>query len=112
MMMFNKKIFLITLGLILILLGSWFVYSQQKNQFYKKVLADNEALLIIKNGKERWFKGEVVNGMTISDVLLTSSRAGGFDLENDWHCFINGKAIEGNLSQITVNPRDKISCEY
>ena len=113
--MVNKKYLSISLAvLILLVLVAGLVYYQQKSQAYKKVLADNEALLIINDeqGKERWFKGEVIQGMTVRDALRTSSLAGGFDLEADWRCRINGRTVEGDLDQKAVNPKDKISCSY
>lgn len=111
----NKKQLIVSaVVIILLVLVGLIVYLQQKNQAYKKVLSDNEALLIIadEQGKERWFKGEVVEGMTVRDALKTSSLAGGFDFEADWHCLVNGRTVEGDLAQKTVQPKDKISCSY
>lgn len=110
----NKKYLFALAVIILLVLVSLSVYFQQKKQAYKKVLVDNEALLVIADdqGKERWFKGEVIEGMTVRDVLKTSSLAGGFDFEAEWRCSVNSRAVEGDLSQKPVNPKDKISCSY
>ena len=111
----NKKYLIVSaVVIILLVLGGLILYSQQKSQAYKKVLADNEALLIISDdqGKERWFKGEVIEGMTVSDALKTSSLAGGFNFEANWHCLVNGREVQKSLDQEPVNPKDKISCIY
>jgi hypothetical protein len=129
MLNFNKKT---VLALAVLLTGAailgTFVYFQQTG--YKKVLSDNEALLIIDygQGRERWFKGEVIEGMTISDVLQTSSRAGSFNLsangslaaldgltsnqEKQWKCYLNNREIQEDLDKKIISPKDKISCRY
>lgn len=107
--------FILLIVLVLALLAGWLFWSWQKQQAYKKVLADNEALLIIadEQGKERWFKGPVIDGMTIRDALITSARAGGFDADANWKCRLDSQEIiQEDLSQKTIQPKDKISCSY
>ncbi len=106
------------------------VYTGQKAAAYKKILSDKEALLIIDygQGKERWFKGEVREGMTVRDVLQTSSLVGNFSFaananlamldglasnqEKQWKCYLNNQEIQEELDAKKISPKDKISCRY
>ena len=124
---FNSRIlFLIFIVLIILII---FAFYFLRNSIYKIVFSDKEALLIIDDGKkERWFKGEVVKGMTVADVLSVSALAGGFEFsingklvelgglsdnkENQWRCFINNVEIKENLDEKEVSPKDKIVCKY
>jgi len=58
---FNKKSILVFTLLIIGLVLA--VYLQQKANSYQKILSDKEALLVLNygQGKQRWFKGEVIN---------------------------------------------------
>ncbi len=127
----NKKTLFIFL-LIVVILGL-FIYGYQK---YKRALSDKEALLILDygNGKQRWFKGEVIEGMTVLNAIETSSKAGNFtysataqinqidNLANNenqqWRCYLNNKGylnnkeIQEDLNKTTIKPKDKILCRY
>jgi uncharacterized membrane protein len=127
--MMKKKHFLIFL-LFVIALGL-IIYTGQKTDIYRKNhLAEKEALLIIDYGqdKERWFKGETKEGMTILDALTTSSLAGNFNftanshlivlngLANNervkWRCYLNDREVKEDLGEKTIGPKDKILCRY
>ncbi len=106
------------------------IWTEQKTNAYKKILSEKEVLLILDygNGKERWFKGEIKEGMTVLDVLETSSWAGKFNytanaqlsqidgLSNNekqrWRCYLNEREIKESLHQKTISPKDKILCRY
>jgi len=125
---FNKKSILVFTLLIIGLVLA--VYLQQKANSYQKILSDKEALLVLNygQGKQRWFKGEVINGMTVLGALKAASEAGNFNFSADghlsaledisnngkkqWHCYINNKEITQGLDKTIINPKDKISCEY
>ncbi len=128
MLNFGKKLVLIFLPLVIGL--ALIIYAQQKATAYQKVLSEKEALLIIDYGqrKERWFKGEALEGMTVLDILRTASRAGRFDLtakaqiveldgfwsgqRGEWRCYLNSQEIKRDLDKMAVNPKDKVSCRY
>ena len=95
-------------------------------------LPEDEARLIINygNGKQRWFQGKVIEGMTLKDVFLASSLAGKFsfligddgklkrieEFENNhkkWRCFVkqNHHLID-NLLTHSVKPREEIVCKF
>jgi hypothetical protein len=125
-----KRKYLIILVLLAVLILAGLIYWQEKANLYKKVLAEKEALLILDfgQGKERWFIGEVIEGMTVLDALKTSSQAGNFDFQvnsqietingystnnqKQWQCYLNGEKIDGDLRQKIINPKDKILCKY
>lgn len=127
---FNKKLILILILLVLATGLGLIVYTGQKAAAYKKILSDKEALLIIDygQGKERWFKGEVREGMTVRDVLQTSSLVGNFSFaananlamldglasnqEKQWKCYLNNQEIQEELDAKKISPKDKISCRY
>jgi hypothetical protein len=74
-------------------------------------LSDNEAILVVDNGqKERIFKGEVAEGMTVADVLEASGLVG--DGQLGLRCSLNGKDVGDQAAQEAVHPKDKIVCKY
>lgn len=125
----SKKKYLLIFLLFIIALGL-IIYTEQKTNAYKKALSEKEALLILDYGKEkeRWFKGEVIEGMSILNILETSSFAGNFSftanshlvvldgLANNqqakWRCYLNDREVKEDLSQKIIKPKDKISCRY
>jgi hypothetical protein len=120
--------FIIILGGILFLLFSFKHFLSQRK--YQKILSENEAILIIDygQGKQRWFKGEAIDGMTVFDVLTSASLAGNFNFQanshlttldnltnnekSKWTCYLNEKQITQPLNKITIKPKDKIVCRY
>ncbi|TSC75337.1 MAG: hypothetical protein G01um101430_432 [Parcubacteria group bacterium Gr01-1014_30] len=127
----DKKVILTLAAFLILVIGLWsFFYVRQKDQAYKKALSENEALLVVDygRGKERWFKGEVVQGMTVRDVLETSGSTGSFGFvangalleldglsngkEGKWRCYLNNRKLTGVLSQRIISPQDKIVCKY
>lgn len=119
MLDFKKKIALLIVVLlflgIVLGLGFYLQQKQQKNTAYKRLLGEQEALLIINNGREgeRWFKGKVVEGMSVKDALNASAVAGGFDLgpAEQWHCYLNDKEVQDDLDKKMISPKDKIWCQ-
>lgn len=123
------KYFLIGLAILIIVAGFYSAYLHKKATSYKKILSEKEALLILDygKGKKRWFKGEVIEGMTVLDALKVSSLAGNFDFKanskvesidglsnnnhDQWQCYLNNKLVK-NLNQELISPQDKISCRY
>ena len=90
-----KKHFIIIVGIVVIIVIGLFLYffdPIKKYVVYQKALlglSGNEAVLVLDNGQEeRMFRGEVVDGMTVADVLGAASLAGNFD------CRLNS-GIEG-----------------
>ncbi|HOK35317.1 MAG TPA: hypothetical protein PLL80_01115 [Candidatus Pacearchaeota archaeon] len=92
-------------------------------------IGTNEAVVIIDFGNnKRAFAGEVIDGMTITDALGASAKAGNFNyiyqngtlekvdgLEKDggqWSVFINGTKVEEPLDKITIKPQDKIELRF
>ena len=124
-------IFIIFFGLVL---GSIIYFSSQRFSPKTKPtsapqLAPNEALLILKMGNtQRWFKGEVTNGMTVSQAILASALGANLKVkvnstleavegfqnteQKKWKCYLNGKEINEKLDQTEIHPQDKILCEY
>jgi len=116
----RKLLVFISLLVFLILFLAFFLQKTEKK----------EATLTIDFGgnKIRTFQGEVVEGMTLFDALLTSSQSGNFEFEANggiisigglqneggkkWECFLNQKKVEGNLNEILISPGDKILCKY
>ena len=133
---FSKKVLLISLlliiGLVLFLVIIYFlaIYSQSQKTDYRQTLGEKEALLIIDygQGKERWFKGEVKEGMTVIDALQTSGSAGNFSFtanahlatldgissnqEQQWRCYLNDQEVQEGLDAKMISPKDKILCSY
>jgi len=133
-----KKVnfFILLIILTIFFLGFLFYLGQkiqsEKNEFakYEKVLSDKEAILVLDYGnqKQRWFKGEVTDDMTVFDALTTASLAGKFNFQanshlttldnltsnekSKWTCYLNNKEITEPLNKITIKPKDKIICRY
>lgn len=124
----NKNLILVLI-LLIVLFGLAFYFSFKKPQKSKLEVSEKEALLILKAGQsERWFVGEVVEGMTIADAILASAlpanlqvkvnstleAIGDFQNNNEkrWKCYLNGKEITQKLDQVEIRPQDKILCEY
>lgn len=98
--------------------------------FFLSKVKPKEATLIIDFGgdKRRVFTGETVEGMTVFDALLTSSKTGKFDFKANggiislggvknqggkkWECFLNQRKIEKGLKETFISPGDKILCKY
>jgi hypothetical protein len=130
-----KKHFIIIVGIVVIIVIGLFLYffdPIKKYVVYQKALlglSGNEAVLVLDNGQEeRMFRGEVVDGMTVADVLGAASLAGNFDCrlnsgidsldglasggQMNWHCFLNGKEVGDQLASEAVRAKDKIICRY
>jgi hypothetical protein len=128
----NRKYFLILLILIFIgVIALFLFYFSEKKKFEGKV-PGNETLFIVDygNGKQRWFQGEVIEGMTFLQVLQASARAGNFDYEanseiksingvsnNDkkqWKCYIDSFLMDRLIDDLNqpVFPQTKIFCKY
>jgi len=128
----SKGSFVFLLFLAIVLFAFLF-YLEQNNQGtkkYEKVISGKEAILIIDYGnqKQRLFKGEVVDGMTVFDALTTASLAGKFtfqanshlsqidnmvsDSKSKWICYLNDQEIKKSLNQTIIRPKDKILCKY
>jgi len=110
-------------------------YIEQKNQPNIKNnnlqnIAEKQAFLVIDYGnkKQRVFTGEVIEGMTIFDVLTTASLAGKFNFKanshltaidnlsnnekSKWICYLNDQEINEPLNKIFIHPKDRIFCQY
>jgi len=125
-----KRTVVLLIFLLIIGAAALLFYQKQNASSYQKVLSEKEALLIINygNGKERWFKGEVVEGMSVKDALQTASLAGNFNFranshlamldgfpsnqEKKWHCYLNDREIKEDLDKTIIQPQDKILCRY
>jgi len=86
------------------------------------------SLLLVFPDKKRAFEGEVVDGTTVSDVLLASAQAGNFSFDykngyvidglggggnKEWKCFLNNDLVEFSFAdKKVVNKGDKIKCIY
>ena len=118
-----KKFLPILIIIFLIVIGAIF-YS-----LFKPKIGLNEAALIINDGQtKRAFAGQVIEGMTISDVISTSAKTGNFDFdyengilkrigqfeqnEKKWSVFLNGVKIEKPLDKVFIKPKDKIELEF
>jgi len=120
----SKTYLSILIIIVLIIIGSlaYSLVSQPK-------IGTNEALVVIDFGNnKRAFAGEVIDGMTITDALGASAKAGNFNyiyqngtlekvdgLEKDggqWAVFINGTKVEEPLDKITIKPQDKIELRF
>lgn len=127
----KREIVLISLSVILVLiLGLIFYFSSYKlPKTPSSKLGPNEALLILKFGSsQRWFKGQVIDGMTASDALMASASGANLKIKMNstleavdkfqnngqkrWRCYLNNKDITNKLEQAEIHPRDKILCEY
>ncbi len=86
------------------------------------------AVLVLDFGdKERWFTGEVFDGMTVNDALAAASLSGKFSYQagsqiysvdgykdtgkNQWRC-ISGNQTVDDLTQKSIRPGEKIICRY
>lgn len=118
-----KSYLIILIIVFLIVIGVVF-YS-----FFKPKIGPNEAVLTINYGEtKRAFIGEVIDGMTISDVLLVSAKAGNFDFdleqgilkrigqfeqnEKKWNTYLNGTKTEDFLDKIFIKAKDKIELKF
>jgi hypothetical protein len=127
---FDKRNWPVLAVLLIAIISIASVIYFQQSSVYKKVLAQNEALLIINRGqgKERWFKGEVLDDMTVKNALEAASLAGGFHFKanarlvevdgivsNDkkkWRCYLNNEEIKEELDKKVISAGDKIFCVY
>lgn len=133
---FNRKRFLaltfpvLAAGLIFIFYNG--IKQRNNNEVFQDIKnAENkEALLVIEynKDKQRRFKGEVIEEMTLRDVLLAASRAGNFNFtannrlvvidnifnnsEKEWNCYLNNQKVEEGFKEVNVKPKDIIVCKY
>lgn len=122
-----SKNFLVVSIIVLIAIGGGIFYYFSSQQQIE--IGPNEALLIIDFGNnKRFFAGEVRDGMTITDALGASAKAGNFDyiyqngtlkkingLEQDgghWTVFVNKTKVEESLDKIKIKPQDKIELRF
>ena len=130
----KRAIFIIlVVSVVIVIACALAIFFTEKGKFvfsYGKAVAGlsaNEALLILDyGGKERWFKGEVVENMTAENVFMAASSAGlsfsdGASISIDgffdtgqtkWQCYLSGKVITKNLYVQKIRPKDKIICKY
>jgi len=118
-----KNFLPILIVIFLIVIGVVF-YSLSKPK-----IGPNEVALIINDGEtKRAFAGEVVEGMTISDALVTSARAGNFDFNYEngilkrigqfeqngkkWNAYLNGKKIGDSPDKVFIKAKDKIELKF
>jgi len=106
---------IVVIALIVIGLPWYYFLGPGKNYIaYQKTVAGlsgNEAILVLDNGQqERMFKGEITEGMTVTDVLEASGLAG--NEQTGLRCSLNGKDVGDQAAQETVHPKDKIVCKY
>ena len=122
-----SKLYL-TILIIVILIGIGLIFY-----FFgplgKPKIGPNEAALIINYGEtKRAFIGEVIEGMTISDVLLVSAKAGNFDFDAEegvlkrigqfeqngkkWNTYLNGTKTEDSLDKVFIKAKDKIELKF
>jgi len=95
----------------------------------KPKIGSNEAALIINYGEtKRAFIGEIIEGMTISDALLVSAKAGNFDFDYEggvlkrigefeingkkWNIYLNGYKAEESLDKVFIEAKDKIELKF
>jgi hypothetical protein len=121
--MFKRYLLIIIALLIILLVG--FYYCFFIKPFSQPEKQDEQAVLIIDFGeRKRSFSGEVIDGMTIIDVLSVSAEAGEFNFElidnylikinqieqNDkkWTVYLNGRKIDQPLNQVLVELEDLI----
>jgi len=124
----NMSKLYLTILIIVILVGIGLIFY-----FFgplgKPKIGSNEAALIINYGEtKRAFIGEVIEGMTISDALLVSAKAGNFDFdaeegilkrvgqfeqnEKKWNAYLNGTKIGDSLDKIFIKAKDKIELKF
>ncbi len=129
----KKQPLLILILFLLLVSVAFFYYYQAKLNHQQKeesLLSNNEALLVLDYGnkKQRFFKGDVVRGMTVSDAISAASMAGNFNFKTDsgideidglknsqkaeWQCYLNNIKIGKKIRRIKISPRDKILCRY
>ena len=118
-----KNFLPILIVIFLIVIGVVF-YSLSKPK-----IGPNQVALIINYGEtKRAFAGEVVEGMTSSDVLLVSARAGNFDFNYEngilkrigqfeqngkkWNAYLNGKKIGDSPDKVFIKAKDKIELKF
>lgn len=133
---FNRKRFLaltfpvLAAGLIFTFYNG--IKQRNNNEVFQDIKnAENkEALLIIEynKNKQRRFKGEVIEEMTLRDVLLAASQAGNFNFtannrlvvidnifnnsEKEWNCYLNNQKVEEDFKEVNVKPKNIIVCKY
>ncbi len=84
----------------------------------------------VGTGKNRSFKGDIIEGENLLDALKQASVAGSFYYKLDgksnlaaiekfsknnqksWHCYLNGKKISMPLNEINLKSGDKILIKY
>lgn len=118
----TKSYLPILIVIFLIVIGVVFYSLQPK-------IGPNQAALIINYGEtKRAFAGEVVEGMTILDTLVTSAKAGNFDFdyqegilnrvdgfeknEKKWNAYLNGSKVQESLDGVLIKAGDKIELKF
>lgn len=102
---------------VLIIIGlAWYYFLGPGKNYvaYQEAVAglsSNEAILVVNSGQqERMFAGEIIDGMTVADVLTASGLTN--DEQTMWQCSLNGKDVGDQISTEAVHPKDKIVCKY
>lgn len=120
----SKFYLLILIVIFLIIIGAIFYFVSPHPKIGPK-----EAVLIINNGEtKRAFAGQVIEGMTIADVLTPSAKAGNFDFNYEegilkrigqfeqngkkWNVYLNGVKIEEPLEKVLIKAKDKIELKF
>ncbi len=96
-------------------------------------LSESQAARLILdfgNGQQRWFEGEVIDGMTMYDALSASALAGNLKLQvspagqlaavdnlisnsnvKQWNCYLGNQKIT-NIKQQKVKQGEETVCRY
>lgn len=132
----NLKYLLIVILAALLAAGVIVWINQQAENEFREITdslqsvqnQENLARLILDyNSQERWFEGEVIDGMTVLDALMASAQAGNFEVqaneeikmidgrnsgqEHQWICYLEEEKISQPAEQI-IKPNDQIKCRY
>jgi len=135
----RRKNIIYILAAIIIIVILLFVFFRtelkKKYEYFKAVasLSDSEAILVLdfdgrKQEEQRWFKGSIVEGMTLANVLQAASVAGNFKIsidsnineidnvanngESRWTCYLNNRKVQDNLTDAKINSKDRMACRY
>jgi hypothetical protein len=129
----NKEFKIILVVLVFLVAAAWLIYyfypPAENNEAASGQNSDKEATLVLKydSQKERWFQGEVTDGMSVFDAILVASEAGNFKVEDGpqnlaidglangqkkWRCFLDDKLIEEDLAKVEIRSQDKVECRY
>ena len=115
--------------LIVVLLVAMGVIFYFVGPFGKPKIAENEAILTINYGEvKRAFIGQVIDNMTILDVIRTSAKAGNLDFdyeegilkrvgefeknEKKWNAYLNDSKIQESLDKVLIKTGDKVELKF